>query len=208
MCEPTACRCARSCPDRSYCDRCDVLVGLDRFHVIEVAELAGRVRVAVESPAELTGCRACGVVAESHGRRDVVLVDVPGFGRPTRLVWRKRTWRCREPACPARSWTERDDDLARPRALLTTRACWWAIRQLRREHASVAGLARQLGTTWNTVWKSIKPLLEAMAADDTRFDGVSDLGVDEHVWHHTSTKPPDQGGRGPQGAHRDGRPDP
>lgn len=127
-----------------------------------------------------------------------MLVDVPGFGRPTRLVWRKRTWRCREPACPARSWTERDDDLARPRALLTTRACWWALRQLRYEHASVAGLARQLGTTWNTVWRSIRPLLEVMANDDSRFDGVSDLGVDEHVWHHTSTKPPDQGGRGPK----------
>ncbi|MGI8722406.1 MAG: ISL3 family transposase [Geodermatophilaceae bacterium] len=175
-----------------------MLVGLERFHVVEVAEQAGRVRVVVETAAEQTGCRACGVVAYSHGRRDVVLVDVPGFGRPTRLVWRKRTWRCREPACPARSWTERDENLARPRALLTTRACWWAINQMRREHASVLGLARQLGTTWNTVWRSIRPLLEAMADDNSRFDGVSDLGVDEHVWHHTSTKPPDQGGRGPK----------
>ncbi len=49
-------------------------------------------RVVVESGAEQTGCRVCGVIADSHGRRDVVLVDVPGFGRPTRLVWRKRTW--------------------------------------------------------------------------------------------------------------------
>jgi hypothetical protein len=32
------------------------------------------------------------------------------------------------------------------------------------EHASVHGLARQLGMTWRTVWRSIKPLLEAMAA--------------------------------------------
>ena len=69
--------------------------------------------------------------------------------------------------------------------------------QLRREHASVAGLARQLGTTWRTVLESIKPLLEQMAADQTRFDDVASLGVDEHIWHHTSTKPEDQGGRGP-----------
>ena len=43
-----------------------------------------------------------------------------------------------------------------------------------------AGLARQLGTTWRTVWRSIEPLLEAMADDPSRFDGVTSLGVDEH----------------------------
>jgi transposase len=88
--------------------------------------------------------------------------------------------------------------VACPRALLTARACWWATRQLRREHASVAGLARQLGTTWRTVWRSIRPPLEAMAADESRFDAVTVLGVDEHIWHHVSTKPPEQGGRGPK----------
>ena len=122
------------------------------------------------------GCRSCGVIAHSHGRRDVRLIDVPCFGRPVRLVWRKRTWRCAEQKCPAKSFTEQHDDLAGPRALLTVRACWWAIDQLRREHASVAGLARQLGTTWRTVWRSIKPLLEAMAADPTRFDERHLLG--------------------------------
>jgi len=62
----------------------------------------------------------------------------------------------------------------------------------------VAGIARQLGTTWRTVWRSIKPLLEAMAADPSRFEYVSSLGVDEHVWHHVSTKPVAEGGRGPK----------
>ena len=74
--------------------------------------------------------------------------------------------------------------MARPRALLTTRACRWAIEQIRREHASIHGLARQLGTTWDTVWSSIRPLLEAAAADESRFDGVTTLGVDEHVVRH------------------------
>ncbi|WP_460808528.1 ISL3 family transposase [Nocardioides salsibiostraticola] len=115
-----------------------------------------------------------------------------------RLIWRKRTWRCAEQKCPASSFTEQHDDLAGPRALLTTRACWWAINQLRREHASVAGLARQLGTTWRTVWRSIQPLLEQMAADPARFEGVSSLGVDKHIWHHVSTKPVEDGGRGPK----------
>jgi transposase len=48
------------------------------------------------------------------------------------------------------------------------------------------------------VWRSIKPLLEAMAADETRFENVTTLGVDEHVWHHVSTKHIDDGGRGPK----------
>lgn len=89
-------------------------------------------------------------------------------------------------------------ELAGPRALLTVRACWWAINQLRREHASVAGPARQLGTTWRTVWGSIKPLLEAMAADPERFTHVSALGADEHIRHHVSTRPIEDGGRGPK----------
>ncbi|MDO4413208.1 hypothetical protein [Cutibacterium sp.] len=34
------------------------------------------------------------------------------------------------------------------------------------------------------MWSSIKPLLEAAADDESRFDGVTILGVDEHIWHH------------------------
>jgi transposase len=112
------------------------------------------------------------------------LVDVPCFGRPVRIRWLKRRWLCPEPACAVGTFTEQNERLAQPRALLTVRACWWAIDQIRREHASVAGIARQLGTSWWTVWRSIQPLLEAMAADESRFDGVRTLGVDEHIWHH------------------------
>ncbi len=35
-----------------------------------------------------------------------------------------------------------------------------------------------------------------MAADQSRFGGVTALGVDEHVRHHVSTKPVEDGGRG------------
>ncbi|NMR21374.1 ISL3 family transposase [Cellulomonas fimi] len=165
---------------------------------MEVARLEAGLRVVVESARQMMGCPTCGVIVGSHGRRDVHLVDVPCFGRPVELVWRKRTWRCEEALCATKSITEQHHNLAPPRALLTVRAAWWAINQIRREHASVAGLARQLGTSWNTVWTSIKPLLEAMAADETRFAGVSTLGVDEHVWHHVSTRPVAEGGRGPK----------
>ena len=71
-----------------------------------------------------------------------------------------------------------------PRARLGARAIRWAIRQLRFEGATTCGLARQLATTWNTVWSHIKPCLQAASDDPARFAGVRVLGVDEHVWHH------------------------
>ena len=92
-------------------------------------------------------------------------------------------------------FVEQDDRVAAPRGKLTTRACWWAIAQIRREHASVNGIRRQLGTGWRTVWESIRPLLQAAAEDPPRFEGVTILGVDEHVWHHVSTKTVEHGGR-------------
>ncbi len=55
MSEPTAGDLARSCLDPSYCQRCDVLVGLDGFHVLEVPERWG-VRVVVETAAIVEGC--------------------------------------------------------------------------------------------------------------------------------------------------------
>jgi transposase len=182
-----------------YCDRCDLLVGLPGLRVIGV-ERDGRdcLVVTVESAAEPMGCRSCGVIARGHGRVDVRLVDAPAFGRPVRIVWRKRRWLCPEPACEVASFVEQDEQVAASRAVMTTRACWWAIEQIRREHASVNGIRRQLGTGWRTVWESIKPLLQAAADDETRFEGVTILGVDEHVWHHVSTKPIEHGGRGPK----------
>lgn len=195
MPEPTSC-CRAS---GGYCERCDLLVGLDGLHVIAVERNeGGGLTVTVESAPSLMGCPACGVVAHGHGRVMVRLVDAPSAGRPVTLLWRKRRWVCPEPSCPRRSFLEQDGQIAARRGLLTVRACRWAISQLRREHASVAGLARQLGTSWRTVWRSITPILQAAADDESRFDGVETLGVDEHVWHHTSTKPVEDGGRGPK----------
>lgn len=187
MTELTAC--TTCCPaDDAYCDRCDLLVGLPGLHVVGVERDVGGVQVTVESAPTMMGCPSCGVVASSHGRRTVRLVDIPCFGAPTVVWWRKRTWECVESSCPVGVFTEQDDQVARPRAMLTTRACYWAVEQLRREHASIAGLARQLATTWRTVWANIAPILARAAADEARFAGVTTLGVDEHLWHHVDTR--------------------
>ena len=195
MPEPTLCCRAAG----SYCERCDLLVGLDGLHVVAVErDPAERLTVTVESAPEPMGCRSCGVVAHGHGRVVVRLVDAPAMGRPVRIVWHKRRWVCPDPACPVGSFVEQDETIAAPRAMLTVRACRWAIEQIRREHASVNGVRRQLGTGWRTVWESIKPLLTTADQDPARFENVTILGVDEHVWHHVSTKPIEEGGRGPK----------
>ena len=194
MPEPTLC-----CPVGGYCDRCDLLVGLDGLHVLGVVRDDRDVlTVTVESAPVVMGCLSCGVVAHAHGRVPVRLVDAPAFGRPVRIVWRKRRWVCPDPACAVGSFVEQDDRIAAPRSKLTARAARWAIEQIRRQHASVNGVRRQLGCGWRTVWDTIKPILQAADQDPARFEGVSRIGVDEHVWHHVSTQPVEAGGRGPK----------
>ena len=138
----------------------------------------------VESCNQLAGCPGCGVIAQGHGRVVVEVIDAPWAGVPVRIRWHKRRWICRETACQTVTFLEHDERVCAPRARLGARAIRWAIRQLRFEGATIAGLARQLATTWNTVWSHIKPCLQAASDDPARFAGVRVLGVDEHVWHH------------------------
>jgi transposase len=62
-------------------------------HVVEDGEWW----LAVETTAGRVGCPACGVRAIGHGRRHVEARDLPIAGRPVRLVWSKRIWRCVDP---------------------------------------------------------------------------------------------------------------
>ena len=105
-----------------------------------------------------------------------------------RVVWRQRVWRCGEQECERKTFTEQLPGLVARRGSITNRAIGWAIGQLRREHATIAGLARQLGTSWKTVWRAVEPELVTLAADESRFDGVTTLGVDEHIWHHVDPR--------------------
>jgi transposase len=179
MAEPTSCCAASGC----YCARVDALFNLPGIHVIDVARREDQLVLTVETGPTLAGCPTCGVVAESHGRRNRRLHDIPAFGAHVELVWRVRRWRCQEPACVVGVFTE-THDLAEPRTKLTTRAAWWAIGLIQRDTASVAAVARRLGVDWHTLWETIKPLLHDLADDPSRFHKVRVLGVDEHIWHH------------------------
>ena len=78
-------RCAAA-PSGGYCDRCDLLVGLDGLHVTGVdRDDGGRLVVTVESAPTVMGCPACGVVARGHGRDEVRAGGRPGVRRPVRM---------------------------------------------------------------------------------------------------------------------------
>ena len=175
--EPTS-PCVDAC---NPCPRCDAFLGIDDVRVVAVERDDGRLRVTVETRPRLEGCRRCGVVAVGHGRRERLLHDTPCFGAPVTLVWRKRTYLCPDPGCPVGTFSEEAPTLVEARAKLTTRAIWWVIGQLRRDHASIQGVARRLGVDWHTVWDAVRPVLADLADDEDRFAGVTTLGVDEHV---------------------------
>ena len=107
------------------------------------------------------------------------VIDAPWAGVPARIRWHKQRWLCRERTCQTVTFLEHDERVCAPRARLGVWAIRWAIRQLRFEGATISGLARQLGTTWNTVWSHIKPCLQTASDDPARFAGVQVLGVDE-----------------------------
>src|SRR5581483_3285779 len=75
----------------------------------------------VETTADVVGCPSCGVRAVGHGRRRVQVRDLPIAGRPVRLAWSKRIWRCSDEHCEQRTWSETHDAIA-ARASLTRRA--------------------------------------------------------------------------------------
>ncbi|NWC37552.1 ISL3 family transposase, partial [Pseudomonas gingeri] len=54
------------------------------------------------------------------------------------------------------------------------------------DHLSVSRVASQLDVAWHTANNAIiNEGRRLLFNDSTRFDGVTVLGVDEHVWRHT-----------------------
>jgi transposase len=118
------------------------------------------------------------VRATPHGRRMVRVRDLPIGGRPVVLAWRKRIWRCREPSCRVRTWTERAGAI-RPRAVLTERARAEACRRVGKDAHAVAAVARDLGVGWATVMRAVAEHGQPLVDDPARLDGVAKLGLDE-----------------------------
>jgi hypothetical protein len=155
----------------------EALLGLEGFRVLAVVETV-ELMVLVETTADFTGCGACGVRAVAHERMDVEVRDLACFGRPVRLVWRKRRWRCIDPDCDAGTWTEVSSAVS-SRHVLTQRAGAEACRQVGMNARSVADLARELGVSWWTVMDAVDEHGTPLVEDRDRVGPVRQLGVDE-----------------------------
>ena len=157
---------------------CALLVGLPDVAVVGVGEWPRWLRIVIATNAARPAC-GCGASAHRHGVREVELVDLPVFGRPARLVWRKQRWRC--PSC-RRSWTAQDRRIGLSRCALTTRAARWATLQVGRHGRSVAEVAGDLGCDWHTVMTAVVAVGEPLIDDPTRIGSVNALGLDEALF--------------------------
>lgn len=160
-----------------------LMLGLDGFVVLGAAEYGGELELLVETTETVTGCPDCGVVATPHGRREHLVRDIPSSGRPVLLMWRKRIWRCGERLCGRRTWSESTPQVRR-RAVLTERARWWACQRVGRDGDTVEAVRKELGVSWATVMRAVVDYGTPLVEDPARLDGVSALGVDEHVVRH------------------------
>jgi len=72
---------------------CELFVGLGDVNVLGVDDVDPDepIRVYVETRQQRPGCGRCGTPAVVKDCPLVELVDLPVFGRPARLVWRKQT---------------------------------------------------------------------------------------------------------------------
>ncbi len=170
--------------ERNPTRMCEVLVGLEEVDVAGVGEpLGGGVEVEVRCRAPRPRCPGCGGPLWSKGTRVVELVDLPSFGRPARLSWRKHRWECPNPECGVGSFTEQNPEIAPERALLTTRAARWATKQVGQAGRAVEEVARELGCDWHTVNKEVTRWGAALLeADHDRVGRVEALGLDETLF--------------------------
>jgi transposase len=128
-------------------------------------------------------CRRCG--CEGFARDSLVrrLAHEPFGWRPTTLLVTVRRYRCT--GC-GHVWRQDTSLAAEPRAKLSRGGLRWALEGIVVQHLSMARVAEGLGVSWNTANSAVLAEGRRVLIDDpARFDSVSVIGVDEHVWRHT-----------------------
>jgi transposase len=159
------------------------LLGMPGF-VVGVQELIdGEWWLWVETTADRAACADCGTWAVGHGRRRVAIRDLPIAGRPVVLCWAKRIWRCADPDCERRTWSETSEHV-RPRAVLTERARAEICRRVGEDVDSVAEVARAFGVGWHTAMAAVKDHGRDKVDEPARTAAATAIGVDETVFLH------------------------
>jgi hypothetical protein len=116
--------------------------------------------------------------AYSHGRRRVVVRDLPRADRPVVLVWDKRRWRCPEAMCPARTWSGGSDHIG-PRAVSTERARAELPRRVGPAEHSVVQAARDFGVSWHAAMAAVRDHGRPRVDHLARLSAPAAVGRDE-----------------------------
>ena len=155
------------------------LVGLKDVRVLQYERSGPDVALMIEQVLSEIRCPTCGALAQVKERPVVYYVDLPVFGTPMSLAWKKHRMRCVDPGCPMKSWVLRDPRIAAKGCLLTTRAAKWATVQVGGGR-TVSEVAAELDCDWHTVNDAVITYGEALlAADRKRMNQTSAIGLDE-----------------------------
>jgi transposase len=155
------------------------LVGLKDVAVLHYRRSGQDVELMIEQVVGDLRCPTCGGAAQVKERPVVRYIDLPVFGVPMRLAWRKHRLRCVNSQCPKKTFLLGDHRIAAKNCLLTTRAAKWATLQVGTGR-TVKEVAGELACDWHTVNDAVttygKALLEA---DRKRMNKTSAIGLDE-----------------------------
>ena len=155
------------------------LVGLKDVRVLHYQRRGPDVELMIEQIIDDVRCPGCGGRAEIKERPMVRYVDLPVYGVPMRLAWRKHRMRCRQLGCPRRSWVLSDHRIAAKNCLLTTRAAKWATVQVGMGR-TVSEVAGELDCDWHTVNDAVTTYGSALLeADRKRLNKTTAIGLDE-----------------------------
>jgi transposase len=167
------------------------LVGLKDVRVLHYARRGPQVELVIEQVVVDPRCPGCGGPVWVKERPLVRYVDLPVYGTPMRLGWRKHRMRCPDAGCARKSWVLGDHRIAATSCLLTTRAAKWATVQVGTGR-TVSEVAGELDCDWHTVNDAVTTYGQALlAADRRRLNRTTALGLDETSFvrvadHHTS----------------------
>ena len=169
----------------------EALVGLKNVRVLAYERRASDVQLHIERVVEDVRCPRCRHRARVKERPIVTYVDLPVYGTPMKLLWKKHRMACVNEECPRQSWVLSDHRIAAKNCLLTTRAAKWATVQVGTGR-TVKEVANELSCDWHTVNDAVTTYGEALLeADRRRLNRTSAIGLDETSFvklggHHTA----------------------
>ena len=105
-------------------------MGLKDVRVLHYARNGPDVELMIEQIVGEVRCPRCQRRAQVKERPVVHYADLPVYGTPMSLAWKKHRMRCVDPRCATKSWVLDDHRIAAMGCRLTTRAAKWATVQV------------------------------------------------------------------------------